>query len=82
MYINLWYNFWGHPNNFSPQLSQNIDGFKNSDKMIHKAFKTHKTHTICFIFTIYQNYTLALMFIQTYKAGLAMVKKKYWFDIK
>ena len=53
------------------QFSQNIDGFRNSDKMIHKACTIHKTvffykqnpiMRIFFIFgIIYQNYTLALI---------------------
>ena len=33
-----------------------------SDKMIHRAFRTHTTHLKrILIFTIYQNYTLALI---------------------
>ena len=62
MYINLWYNSQGHPNIFILQISQNIDGFRQT---IHKAFtipKTKKQNPLknSFILTICQNHTLAL----------------------
>ena len=48
MYITLWEKFRGHPENVScMQFSQKIDGFRQKKKII---------------FTIYQNYTLALAF--------------------
>ena len=49
MYITLWENFRGHPENVSfMQFSQNIDGFKQNP--LEKFYS----------FTISQNYTLAL----------------------
>ena len=42
MYITLWQNFWGHPENGSfMQFSQKIDGFRQ--KQIHRALRTHTT---------------------------------------
>ena len=36
MYITIWENFLGHPENFSfMQFSQKIDSFSLSDKNIH-----------------------------------------------
>ena len=41
MYITLWQNFGGHPENVSfMQFSQKIDGFRQK---IHRALRTHTT---------------------------------------
>ena len=59
MYITLWYNFRGHPENYS--FMQFLKILIVSDKMIHRAFRTHiqlyKQNPLekIFIFTIYQN---------------------------
>ena len=65
MYISLWENSRGHPDNISfMQFSTKIDGF---EQKIHRALRTHVYNSYeqyplekFFIFTIYQNYTLAL----------------------
>ena len=42
MYISLWENSRGHPDNFSfMQFSTKIDGFRT--KKIHRALRTHTT---------------------------------------
>ena len=44
MYISLWENSPGHPNNVSfMQFSMKIDGFPLSNKNIHRALRTHTT---------------------------------------
>ena len=41
MYITVWENSWGHPDNVSfMQFSLKIDGFRQKD---HRAFRTHTT---------------------------------------
>ena len=58
--------FWGHPENFCfMQFSQKIDGFRQKDS---QGFKNSRNSILkqnplekFFIFTISQNYTLALM---------------------
>ena len=67
MYITLWKNFRGHPKNVS--FVHFLKILMVSDKTIHKAFRTHTNVQLCkqnplekiCIFTIYQNYTMALM---------------------
>ena len=67
MYVTLWQNFRGHPKNVSfMQFSQKIDGFptKRSTGLL-ELIQLYKQTPLAklFIFTIYQNYTLALMLI-------------------
>ena len=64
MYISLWENYRGHPNNISfMQFSTKIDGFEQKDSQgfenSYSSYEQYPLETI-FIFTIYQNYTLAL----------------------
>ena len=64
MYISLWENSRGHPDNVS--FMQFSTKLMVSNKNIHRALRTHTTPyeyplEKFFIFTIYQNYTLALM---------------------
>ena len=63
LYITLWQNFGGHPENFSfMQFSQKIDGFRHKDSQgFQNSYNSLKPISEMFIFTIYQNYTLALM---------------------
>ena len=64
MYITLWYNFRGHPENVSfMQFSQKIDGFRQKRFTgLFELIQFYKQNPLekFFIFTIYQNYTLAL----------------------
>ena len=64
MYISLLENSRGHPNNVSfMQFSTKIDGFEQKDSQgfenSYNSFEQYPLE-IFFIFTIYQNYTLAL----------------------
>ena len=56
--------FGGHPENVRfMQFSQNIDGFRqNYSQGLYNSCNSKKQKTLekCLIFTIYQNYTLAL----------------------
>ena len=64
MYISLWENSRGHPNNVSfMQFSTKIDGFEQKDSQgFENSYNSYEQYPLekFFIFTIYQNYTLAL----------------------
>ena len=64
MYISLWENSRGHPNNISfMQFSTKIDGFEQKDSQgFENSYNSYEQYPLekFFIFTIYQNYTLAL----------------------
>ena len=64
MYISLWENSRGHPDNVSfMQFSTKIDGFEQKDSQgFENSYNSYEQYPldIFFIFTIYQNYTLAL----------------------
>ena len=67
MYISLWENSRGHPDNVSfMQISTKIDGFEQRDSQGFENSYNSLIWTIpinlekFFIFTIYQNYTLDL----------------------
>ena len=65
MYITLWKNFRGHPDNVSfMQFSQKIYGFRPKNKItgLLELVQLYKQNPLenFFIFTIYQNYTFAL----------------------
>ena len=64
MYISLWENYRGHPDNISfMQFSTKIDGFKQKDSQgFENSYNSYEQYPLekFFIFTIYQNYTLAL----------------------
>ena len=64
MYIFLWENSRGHPDNDSfMQFSTKIDGFEQKDSQgFENSYNSHEQYPLekFFIFTIYQNYTLAL----------------------
>ena len=64
MYISLWENSRGHPDNISfMQISTKIDGFEQNDSQgFENSYNSYEQYPLenFFIFTIYQNYTLAL----------------------
>ena len=66
MYISLWENSRGHPDNVSfMQFSTKIDGFEQKDSQgfenSYNSYEQLYPLEKSFIFTIYQNYTLALI---------------------
>ena len=71
MYISLWENYRGHPDNVSfMQFSMKIDGFEQKDSQsFENSYNSYQQYPLekFFIFTIYQNYTLALIFVITFK---------------
>ena len=66
MYISLWENSWGHPDNISfMQFSTKIDGFEQKDSQgFENSYNSYEQYPLekFFIFTIYQNYNLALIY--------------------
>ena len=84
MYISLWENYRGHPDNISfMQFSKKIDGFEQKDSQgFENSYNSYEQYPLekFFIFTIYQNYTLALTlhvgvlwtFSSCYLGGLEM----------
>ena len=64
MYISVWENSRGHPDNISfMQFSTKIDGFEQKDSQgCENSYNSYEQYPLekFFIFTIYQNYTLAL----------------------
>ena len=64
MYISLWENSRGHPDNISfIQFSTKIDGFEQKDSQgFENSYNSYEQYPLekFFIFTIYKNYTLAL----------------------
>ena len=67
MYISLWENSRGHPDNVSfMQFSTKIDGFEQKDSQgFENSYNSYEQYPLekFFIFTIYQNYTLALILL-------------------
>ena len=65
MYISLWENSRGHPDNVSfMQFSTKIDGFEQKDSQgFENSYNSYEQYPLenFFFFTIYQNYTLALI---------------------
>ena len=69
MYISLWDNSWGHPDNVSfMQFSTKIDGFEQKGSQgfenSHNSYEQYPLEKFL-IFTIYQNYTLALKVVES-----------------
>ena len=64
MYISLWEDSRGHPDNVSfMQFSTKIDGFEQKDSQgFENSYNSYEQYPLekFLIFTIYQNYTLAL----------------------
>ena len=69
MYISLWENYRGHPDNISfMQFSTKIDGFEQKDSQgFENSYNSYEQYPLekFLIFTIYQNYTLALNSVNT-----------------
>ena len=67
MYISLWENSRGHPDNVSfMQFSTKSDGVEQKDSQgFENSYNSYEQYPLekFFIFTIYQNYTLALKVI-------------------
>ena len=65
MYISLWENYRGHPDNISfMQFSTKMDGFEQKDSQgFENSYNSYEQYPLekFFIFTINQNYTLALI---------------------
>ena len=65
VHISLWENSRGHPDNVSfMQFSTKIDGFEQKDSQgFENSYNSYEQYPLekFFIFTIYQNYALALM---------------------
>ena len=66
MYISLWENSRGHPDNVSfMQFFTKIDGFEQKDSQgFENSYNSYEQYPLekFLIFTIYQNYTLALTY--------------------
>ena len=66
MYISLWENSRGHPDISFMQFSTKIDGFEQKDSQgfenSYNSYSEQYPLEKFFIFTIYQNYTLALRY--------------------
>ena len=75
MYISLWENSRGHPDNVSfMQFSKKIDGFEQKDSQgFENSYNSYEQYPLekFFILTIYQNYTLALMMLLKYNFSRA-----------
>ena len=80
MYISLWENSQGHPDNISfMQFSTKIDGFEQKDSQgFENSYNSYEQNPLekFFIFTIYQNYTLALRFRLTFVKYLLQAQMK------
>ena len=65
LYISLWENSRGHPDNVSfMQFSTKIDGLEQKDSQgFENSYNSYEQYPLekFLIFTIYQNYTLALI---------------------
>ena len=83
MYISLWENYRGHPDNISfMQFSTKIDGFEQKDSQgFENSYNSYEQYPLekFLIFTIYQNYTLALI-MQIY-ANLFKINEKCYFSV-
>ena len=79
MYISLWENYRGHPDNIIfIQFSTKIDGFEQKDSQgFENSYNSYEQYPLekFFIFTIYQNYTLALKLNFFFKSSLHNVKQ-------
>ena len=79
MYISLWENSRGHPDNISfMQVSTKIDGFEQKDSQgFENSYNSYEQYPLekFFIFTIYQNYTLALKVLGK-SVGLCKTSKR------
>ena len=83
MYISLWENSRGHPDNVSfMQFSMKIDGFEQNDSQgFENSYNSYGQYPLekFFIFTIYQNYTLALRKINVWNFMKAFEATGFFF---
>ena len=81
MYISLWENSRGHPDNVSfMQFSTKIDGFEQKDSQgFENSYNSYEQYPLekFFIFTIYQNYTLALKDVLFYLFDFFFLQKSF-----
>ena len=79
MYISLWENSRGHPDNISfMQFSTKIDGFEQNDSQgFENSYNSYEQYPLenFFIFTIYQNYTLALKLMNSHELLMWSINK-------
>ena len=79
MYISLWENSRGHPDNVSfMQFSTKIDGFEQKDSQgFENSYNSYEQYPLekFFIFTIYQNYTLALSYRSVLRVTVSISKR-------
>ena len=84
MYISLWENYRGHPDNISfMQFSTKIDGFEQKDSQgFENSYNSYEQYPLekFFIFTIYQNYTLALMLLSHIPGGPKITEQPIFQD--
>ena len=77
MYISLWENSRGHPDNVSfMQFSTKIDGFEQKDSQgFENSYNSYEQYPLekFLIFTIYQNYTLALKLFSEYSLNFHLI---------
>ena len=82
MYISLWENSRGHPDNISfMQFSTKIYGFEQKDSQgfdTCNSYNSYEQYPLekFFIFTIYQNYTLALNIKFNYQGKVPLYIKE------
>ena len=79
MYISLLENSRGHPDNVSfMQFSTKIDGFEQKDSQgFENSYNSYEQYPLekFFIFTIYQNYTSALIMLWKYNFFQGFISK-------
>ena len=82
MYISLWENSRGHPDNISfMQFSTKIDGFEQKDSQgFENSYNSYEQYPLekFFIFTIYQNYTLALKVLNLFTGKHTLCNVGVW----
>ena len=87
MYISLWENSRGHPDNVSfMQFSTKIDGFEQKDSQdFENSYNSYEQYPLekFFLFTISQNYTLALTLLLWYllKSNLSLSYSFFFFVV-
>ena len=85
MYISLWDNSRGHPDNVSfMQFSTKIDGFEQKDSQgFENSYNSYEQYPLekFFIFTIYQNYTLALNPLNVFGLHGTLRARSYMFSV-
>ena len=85
MYISLWENYRGHPDNISfMQFSTKIYGFEQKDSQgFENSYNSYEQYPLekFFIFTIYQHYTLALRSVCIATVFVPKFESGEWADV-